>query len=337
MKARRLGLVVGGVVLVAGGAIAGAAALSSDPAPARPPRDEVSDQQQTPAPDDRTYGIGRRDLELVDTTRSTDADPNRGREAQPDRTIPTIVLYPIDETAADAPPQVDAPAAEGSFPLVVFSHGYSASGEVYAPLVEPLVREGYVVALPTFPLSSGAVGVLGDYVNQPGDVSFVIDELFDLSREDGGWLADRVDRHHVAAAGHSLGAVTTLGVVHDSCCIDDRIDAAVSIAGGPLDFPAGEYTWPDTPTLLIHGAADTVAPIAGSDIVFDRAAGPMWYLRFTEADHFSVGLGDDGALTFQVITAFLDAELKGQPDELDAMPEVIATSGRAEWQVKPPP
>ena len=55
------------------------------------------------------------------------------------------------------------------FPLIVFSHGFGASGPAYAFLLEMFVREGYVIAAPTFPLSSGGApgGPAGAASRQP--------------------------------------------------------------------------------------------------------------------------------------------------------------------------
>lgn len=286
------------------------------------------------SPPGQTYAVGRRNLDLVDASRPTDANPNAGLEALDERRLPTIVLYPA-EGAAGAPAKVDAEIADGSFPLVVFSHGLNGSGEIYAAFVEPLVRQGYVVALPTFPLTTGRVPVQGDFVNQPADVSFLIDEVFALSEEEGGWLAGHVDRELVAAAGHSMGAVTAFGIGFNDCCLDDRIDAVLSVSGVAASFPDGEYAWSDTPLLLVHGARDQIVPVGGSDGAYDIATGPTWYLRFPDVDHYGVGFGPAGTVTMQASTAFFDAHLKDTPAALDAMPSAVAASPGAEWRVKP--
>ena len=122
-----------------------------------------------------------------------------------------LLLYPAaGDVPATTEPVDDAAVADGTFPLVVFSHGWLASGPAYEVRIKEWARAGYIVAAPTFPLSSGAGGMLGDYVNQPADVSFVIDELLALPDDDP--LAGHVDADAVAAAGHSLGAITTIGV-----------------------------------------------------------------------------------------------------------------------------
>ena len=278
------------------------------------------------------FGVGRRELTLVDPSRPTMADPARDLPATAERTLRTLVIYP--SAAADG---VDAPAAPGRFPLVVFSHGLTATPEAYAGFFEPLVRDGYVVALPSFPLSSGPGGTFADYVNQPGDVSFVIDRLTRLSDDRDGWLAGRLRTERVGVVGHSMGGLNSLALAYNQCCVDSRIDAAVSLAGGELAFPGG--TWddpPHTPVLLVHGGADGTVPAAASDGVFAAARGPASYLRLAAADHAGLLLGEDGYLTLQVVRAFLDAELKGHRRALRHLPDVVARSGRADWQVRHP-
>ena len=346
-RAGTASLLLAGSVLVIGGLAIARADQDPEPASAASSGSGSGSEADTsartsehdrPRAPDQAFAVGRRDLMLVDPSRPTPADVNRGQPELPERTIPVVVLYPADgPAAAGIPAQVDAPAAPWRVPLVVFSHGLNASGDLYASLVEPLVRQGYVVALPTFPLTSGRVPMQADFVNQPGDVSFVIDELFALARDRGSWLGGHVDRRRVAVAGHSLGAVTTLGAAYNDCCRDRRIDAVVSISGGPLPYPDGEYDWSGTPLLLVHGAVDQVVPVAGSDAVFDAADGPVWYLRFREADHYGVGLGADGALTVQATIAFLDATLQGRSSALDEVPGAVASSGRADWRTRPDP
>ena len=60
-------------------------------------------------------------LELVDTTRETPAHDTY--PALPQRALPTTVFYPATDGHA-LQPEPDAPAADGTFPLVVHSHGF---------------------------------------------------------------------------------------------------------------------------------------------------------------------------------------------------------------------
>jgi dienelactone hydrolase len=205
--------------------------------------------------------------------------------------------------------------------------------DTFLAFAESWAREGYVVALPAFPLSREGVGVFEDVANQPGDVSFVIDELTALDDVDP--LAGHVDGERIAAGGHSLGSVTTYGVAYNSCCLDERIDATITVAGGSLPFEGGDYDDPPaTPMLLVHGAADQLVDVATGDAMFDLAEYPIWYLRPDGADHVTVFSGEPGRLLDEAATAFLDVQLRdGDPAALDAVGDEVASTGAGDWRV----
>ena len=101
------------------------------------------------------------------------------------------------------------------------------------------------------------------------------------------------------------------GVAYNSCCVDERIDAAIQVSGGPLPFDGGDYEAPPaTPMLLVHGTADETVPVGAGDAVFDMVAVPIWYLRIEGATHSGV-FAATGALFDKAMLAFLDAELRG--------------------------
>jgi dienelactone hydrolase len=301
---------------------------------------EAAASESAPEP---PFATGHRALTLVDESRPTDAVPGV-QPAEPDRTVEVDVVYPAegdagpdpDPTAEPASPGAavdDAPPAEGSFPLVVFAHGHNGMGEAFLGFAERWAREGYVVALPTFPLSREGLGVAADVANQPGDISFVIDSLAGLDAADP--LAGHVETDEVVVGGHSLGGATVLGIAYNSCCIDERVVAAIQVSGGPLPYAGGDYVDPPPrPMLLVHGVEDETVPIAVGDAMFDFGSGPIWYLRPTEATHVTVFTGEPGRLFNEAVIAFLDAELQGDDDALDAMADEVAASGIAEWRVR---
>lgn len=288
------------------------------------------------------FATGRRTLTLVDATRTTDEAPGVQPE-RPDRTIDVEVVYPASGEPGPEPtgePGLagasveDAPPAPGAFPLVVFAHGVNGRGDLFTGFAERWAREGYVVALPTFPLSHDGVGIVADVANQPGDVSFVIDELGDLAGDDP--LAGHVDLDHVAVGGHSLGAVTVFGVAYNSCCLDERVDAVIPVSGISLPFEGGTYDdRPVTPMLLVHGVQDETVPIGVGDATFDQAEPPVWYLRLAEATHSTVFAGEAGRLFNDATLAFLDAQLRADDDALAAVASEVMASGVAEWRTKP--
>ncbi len=251
------------------------------------------------------------------------------------------MLYPA-AGAPDRPgtPAKDAPRAPGRFPLLVFSHGFTASGPAYAVLLREWARRGYVVAAPTFPLSNGAAPggpTLADVINQPGDVSFVIDSLEALSRRDRTWR-NLVDPHRIAAAGHSLGAITTLLVTYNSCCADPRIRAAVPISGLLLPAPGGDFfTGRPVPLLLIHGDRDRTVPYRGSVEAFSRARPPKYLLTLEGAPHTPFGDPRWGRPVVGVATDFLDAYLRHVPGATDRMQVDATSTGAARLESAPRP
>ena len=225
---RRLAALLVAVLLV-GGCSSGARTP-----PAAPSTTAPAATTTTVAPQPTDFAVGRRTIDWW--TPAGPPTPTRAAGARPARPHPAGATSTPRRVRGDAHHAADdAAPADGTFPLVVFSHGWTASGPVYEGLIQEWARAGYIVAAPTFPLSSGKGGVLKDYVNQPADVSFVIDQLTALPADDA--LAAHLDAEAIAAAGHSLGAITTLGVTLNSCCADPRIDAAIELSGIRLPFP----------------------------------------------------------------------------------------------------
>ena len=190
-----------------------------------------------------------------------------------DLEVTTVEATYVDESrptprSGDAPAQPTRtlemtaflPEGEGPYPLLVFSHGLGAAVDDYRPLIERIAGAGFVVAAPTFSLTSAATPGgpdAGDTQNQPGDVSFLVDTVQAAVEAGEEPYAGLVDPEQIGALGHSNGAITTLGVTANTCCRDDRIDAAAVLSGTPTPFGDGEYVYDDAPpVLLVHGTAD---------------------------------------------------------------------------------
>jgi fermentation-respiration switch protein FrsA (DUF1100 family) len=182
-----------------------------------------------------------------------------------------------------------------------------------------------VIAAPTFPLSSGGApggSDLADYANQPADVSFVLTSVLRLARHDRS-LRRTIDRRDVGAFGHSLGAITTLGVATNSCCVDPRLRAAVSFSGIELPFDGGTFfSTPTPPLMLVHGNADGTVPYGGSVAAYSQAPRPKVFLTLEHAPHvpFRPPWLDPAVRS---ITDFFDGFLKHDRDAL----RTLATDG----------
>jgi len=278
----------------------------------------------SPAEARRATNVDELSFTFVDTSRP--AGP-----VSDARTLPTLVLVP---------------EGKKDYPLVVFAHGFTANGPIYTNLMRQVAAEGYVVALPTFPLSSfGAPGgpQLGDYVNQPADVSFVITELLELDANAGSPLSGRIEEDQIGVAGHSLGAITTLGFAN-SCCTDARVDAIASISGLRLPFPGGTYFPPGTPPLLlVHGDADATVPYSGSTSTYAAAPPPKFLVTLLGAGHVPFRLGTDPQqppppwedVTVDALVAFFDRYLENGPRGLGHLRDAADEPGVATVEASP--
>ncbi len=254
------------------------------------------------------YGVGHRQLALVDTARGTDAWA--GRPALPSRSLPTEVWYPIAGTSAGTPVE-EAPLAAGRrFPLIVNSPGLGdlGTGEAYLAIV--LASRGYVVASPTFPLTNTgflldpAGPYLQDIRNQPGDVSFILDHLIALARTSGTWLARGVDERRIGLTGLSLGGMNTLLATYHPTLRDRRVKAAAALAPASCFLNERLYGFAKPPLLLVVGDEDLITPLAtNARATFERARSPRRLVTLAKATHtaFSSLIGIPSATSYDTI------------------------------------
>lgn len=230
--------------------------------------------------------------------------------------LPTYVWYPATASRGSLRPR------PGSFPLVVFAHGFDATPLMYASLLRSLAAAGYVVAAPEFPISSS--GRSGppredDIANQALDVRATISALL-AAATPGGWLSATLDRREVAIVGHSDGGETVAANVLRGPDHDPRVRAAVILAGqvptwGSLD-PAS------IPTLVVQGNADTINPPALSRQLYGQLRTPKRYLDVLGATHMQTAAAGSDArarVVRRFVIAYLDATLRHDSHALAQM------------------
>lgn len=284
------------------------------------------------------FPVGITSFTVVDPTRATPA--NAAQPGRPTRTMAVRVWYPAvapgaeearDDDFASVPdpsPQFDAPPATGSgpYPLIVFSHGLGAFPAMYGDLLASWAAAGYVVAAPAFPLSNqDAPGGpdAGDVANQPADVAAVITRALALSDgAEGRALAGMIDPEHIGVAGHSNGGITTAGIIGQTCCHDDRVDAAIILAGTSQLFPGGTFDWSRTPPLLIvHGDNDTLIPLDEGKRLFNNARSPKGLFTLLGGDHTTYVFRNSKAfpITARATLDFWNGYLKGDATAIAAL------------------
>lgn len=150
-----------------------------------------------------------------------------------------------------------------SFPLVVYSHGFMSFHQEGAYLAEFLAGHGYVVVAVDYPLTNYfAPGNpnLSDVVNQPADVSFVIDKALERKARGSDLVFGSIDEKRIAVMGLSLGGMTTELVTFDPRMSDERIKAAISIAGPARMFTDRFFSFAQVPFMMIAGDQDAIVP-----------------------------------------------------------------------------
>jgi predicted dienelactone hydrolase len=195
------------------------------------------------------------------------------------------------------------------------AHGYRLPAAGYERILDRVTAAGYIVAAPTFPhTSEQGDGDRRDIVNQPADLTFVLDAVADLASRSPGILPAMADPARVAALGHSDGGLTVSAWAYNNSFRDRRVACAVVMTGGVGLFP-GTYFPPDSPPLLaIHATGDETNPYSASVKLFDLVptGTPRYLLTVEGGSHlgpymFDTALPEIG----QVVVDFLDAYLVG--------------------------
>jgi dienelactone hydrolase len=163
---------------------------------------------------------------------------------------PTVLPFRDETRGRDLPTTLYLPQSGPNAPLIVFAHGMWGHPRKFTQLFASWVAAGYVVAAPAFPHTNDdgtPPQLIEDVVNQPADITFVLDEL--LARGLG-------DAERIGVGGFSLGAETALAVGLHPGYADQRVRAVVAIGGALFadDF-APDVLLP-VPLLLVHGAED---------------------------------------------------------------------------------
>ncbi len=231
------------------------------------------------------YGVGVTTIELDDTTRATAA--NHEFAGSNDRKLTVEVWYPTAPQSGDENRDAQIDAEDVPYPLIVFAHGLSGNRRQSVQYTQHLASHGYIIAAPDFPLSfTGAPGGprLNAVLEQPKDVSFVIDKMLEFNGEDGHRLNGSIDEDRIGVSGHSLGAMTSFMSIYGPDR-DERIKAALPFATPGCFFADGFSGDVSVPVLFTTGTKDLITPPVSSDHVYDIANSPRYLVTIAGADH----------------------------------------------------
>lgn len=226
----------------------------------------------------------------------------------------------------------DAPPAPGiAFPLIAFYHGGYSSGIQSLCLTEHLASRGFIVAAPDFvdtippdfvePAAferiRGSQGVkdpltvlriVGEFAKtmnadrekffwymerfRLGKARFVIDMMLQIGERRDSPFYGLIDRKAIGASGHSLGGLTTLGLIgaHPREELrDTRVKAALALSSGvyPYEDMIGGI---HVPLMTMHGDHDEpMNPSVPRRLLYERVNPPKYYLVLRNTTHFTFG------------------------------------------------
>jgi predicted dienelactone hydrolase len=217
--------------------------------PAKPAANSSSANWLQPGP----FRVAEVDRMFVDHNRPTMA--NNDFQGAPQRTLNSTLWYPSE--------------ANGSHPLIIHSHGFVSNRSDISYVVELLASHGYVVVAADFPLTNGAAPGgpnAFDVLEQPADISFVIDSILALTGSDKPF-AGEIDPGRIGLTGYSLGGLTTTLATFHPRLRDRRVSASVSIAGPIAAFTERFYQTTDTPFLAILGTSDALVDYTSHGLI----------------------------------------------------------------------
>jgi len=199
----------------------------------------------------------------------------------------------------------------GSFPLVVFSHGFGGCGVQSLFFTEELAREGYVVVAPDhddavcsikdsgISLPDFGPGNLGNprewddsyYRERRDDVILIIDHMLTLNEVTDSFFYGVIDESKIGVSGHSLGGYTAMGIVGGwNSWKDNRIDVVllfspyvqpflensnISNIRVPFMYQGGTLDLGITPWIKKDGGA------------YDQSNPPKFFLELQGAGHMA--------------------------------------------------
>jgi len=166
----------------------------------------------------------------------------------------------------------------------------SLAGTISRHIAKYLAANGYVVAAVDFPLSNmqspADVPQLIDVVNQPGDVSALIDHALVLNQDPDSILHQRIDPVNIGAMGLSLGGLTTALVTFHPDFKEKRIKAIVMLAPPLETFSENFYASnPKVKSLVMSGSLDRVVPEPANATNVKLRQPSGWFMSLDKGTH----------------------------------------------------
>ncbi len=187
-----------------------------------------------------------------------------------------------------------AEVADGTFPLLVFSHGNGGMRSQSTFWCDHMASHGYIVAAVDHTRNSCATSYKGRVIpydlegrgqaakDRPQDVSFLIDQVIAMNEDSASPFHGHVDHENIGVAGHSFGGFTAMAVL----TIDPRVDAIAPMAAVVPEFSPSS----SRPLLLFVATEDDTIDEKGNTGArnyFEATTAPKYLVEMKNAGHYS--------------------------------------------------
>lgn len=290
--------VIAGAVTVIAIALA-ACSSSSSSSSSKTTRSTTTGQAAAPYAKRGPYATGYTTLHLADGRRVVvwyPATPGRTKghpqevvditsfltpELQAQVPAASRVLYPAN--AYEGAPPV---TGKGTFPLVLFSHGFAGYPEQSVSITTHLASWGFVVAAPNHVERSldGLLGTAATGIAKSTDTDVLKATMTATEAASGtsGVLHGLVDPKHVAVIGHSAGAGAAYTFASQNPqAVKSFITYSVGFGGQGGPAPAA----PTQPGMVMLGTTDGIIEPAASREVYRSMHPPKYLVEIANAGH----------------------------------------------------
>ncbi|HWL24150.1 MAG TPA: alpha/beta hydrolase, partial [Ureibacillus sp.] len=212
--------------------------------------------------------------------------------------FPLLIMYPTyqEEQVEKMGPYTisaaqDAPLSNGSFPLVIISHGDGSTPLVYRTIAQFLARNGFIVGVPQHPFNNREnntlSGTIDNLKNRPNHIRTIIDWFLKESS-----FSPSIKSNNISLIGHSMGGYTALAVAggvptsfpsespdQKPYCLsvdhDKRVQSLILLAPATGWFrEKGALEDVNIPILMITGEKDTITPSFHGEFVLNGVSDP---------------------------------------------------------------
>lgn len=277
------------------------------------------------------YQIGHKQITFQDPARSN-------------RSIQTEIYYPAN-TAGD-----NVAVAAGTYPVIVFGHGFVMAWDAYTNIWSEIVPRGYIMV---FPRTEGSI-IGTDHQKFGWDLQFLVNRMQQEGTTSGSIFFNKI-AVETALMGHSMGGGAAF-LAADSLCGNGNVNLKTLIGLAPAESSTNgvssitSATRVTVPSVVFSGSNDGVTPAADhhTPMYNNLASSCKTFINILGGGHcyyantnFNCDFGESTSstgisitraqqqdITYDFVNLWLDYTLKGDCNAFNEFQDSLNTSVR---------